>query len=316
MKTAIAILNYNGSKLLQRFLPSVIKHRGDAQIIVIDNASSDDSVIVLKKQFPDIKLIIHKLNYGYAEGYNKVIPTINADFICLLNNDVEVTDNWITPIVNHFIQHPTTAFVQPKILDVNRRDYFEYAGASGGFIDAMGLPYCRGRAFNYCEKDTGQYNDSVAVTWASGSAFWIRKDVFISLGGFDISYFMHFEEIDLCLRAQSNKYKVYVVPNSTVYHLGAGTLKQTDPKKLMFNIRNFYITYLKNLPLYVWIWWIPIRLLFDFFVGIHFLVKGQFLHIGYLVLGHWGFFGRFITTLSKRSTFICPFKLKFIIFKL
>ena len=214
MKLAVVILNWNGKTLLETFLPSVVKNSGNADIILVDNASTDTSVDFVKATFPSLKIIQHDQNYGFAEGYNKALKSIKADIYCLLNNDVEVTPNWLDPILNCFENEPNTAIIQPKLLDYKNKSYFEYAGAAGGFIDKFGYPYCRGRIFNTIVKDEGQYNDGTNIFWASGAAFFIRSNVYFELGGLDDSFFAHMEEIDLQWRFLLMGYKVMAIPGS------------------------------------------------------------------------------------------------------
>ncbi len=198
MDLAIVILNWNGKNWLEKFLPSVIEHSKNSFIYVIDNSSTDDSVSFLRENFPTVKIIHNKENHGFAGGYNAGLKKIDHEFYCLLNSDVEVTENWLTPIQNIFASDPQIAAVQPKILDFNNRNYFEFAGAGGGFIDNLGYPYCRGRVFEKIEKDQGQYDDEVEIFWASGCCFFIRSEDFWAQNGFDARFFAHQEEIDLC----------------------------------------------------------------------------------------------------------------------
>ena len=279
MSLAVAILNYNGADLLKRFLPSVLQHSNAATIYVIDNASTDHSKDLLEADFPTVKWIGLDQNYGYAEGYNKGIAQIDETLICLLNSDVEVTANWTTQMVALFDAQPLAAMAQPKIKDLNNPDYFEYAGAAGGYLDLMGLPYCRGRVGKTCERDTGQYNDAVQVTWASGACLFVRKEAFTTLGGFDPSFFMHFEEIDLCLRAQGAGYQVWAVGTSEVLHLGGGSLAAESSRKLYYNIRNSLLTYTKNLTLLPLLWLYVVRAAFDTTLVLYFMIQLKFDHI-------------------------------------
>ncbi|MEO8773952.1 MAG: glycosyltransferase family 2 protein, partial [Gelidibacter sp.] len=205
-KIAIVILNWNGKALLEQFLPSVIMHSEEAVIYVADNASTDDSVEFVASHYPTVKIIQNKENGGYAKGYNEALKHVDESIYCLLNSDVEVTENWLKPIAILFKTEAETSIIQPKILDYKNKDYFEYAGAAGGFIDKFGYPFCRGRIFDTLEKDRGQYNDTSQIFWASGACFFIRKSVFENLDGFDESFFAHMEEIDLCWRAYNTDY--------------------------------------------------------------------------------------------------------------
>lgn len=316
MTLAIAILNYNGADLLQRFLPSVIAHSGNAAIYVIDNGSTDDSIAVLDEHFPTVKCIALAQNYGYAEGYNKGVEQIDAELLCLLNSDVEVSPNWTLPMRDFFASHPEVAIAQPKIKDLKRRDYFEYAGAAGGYLDVMGLPYCRGRVGSSCEKDLGQYDEHARVTWASGACFFVRKSVFRAVGGFDASFFMHFEEIDLCLRAQALGHQVWAVGNSEVFHQGAASLSVTSPTKLQYNIRNSLLTYIKNISLLPLLWLFVARLAFDTTLTLYFMVQGKFDHVCAIAYAYNDVFKRFGTTLNARKHTLNPLRLYSVLLRL
>ena len=309
MTIAIAILNYNGSDLLKRFLPSVLAHSGNASVYVIDNGSIDNSKALLAADFPSVTCIALAQNFGYAEGYNRGITQIDEDLICLLNSDVEVTPNWTIPFEAHFAAQPLAAMAQPKIKDLNNPDYFEYAGAAGGYLDIMGLPYCRGRVGKTCEQDNGQYDTNAQVTWASGACLFVRKAAFTALGGFDASFFMHFEEIDLCLRAQAAGYQVWAIGNSEVYHKGAASLAQQHPKKLYYNIRNSFLTYTKNLSLLALLWLYVTRAAVDTTLILYFMVQGKFDHIRALAHAYDDVFGRFRTTYSTRKQTLNPLRL-------
>jgi len=301
LKTAIVILNWNGKKLLEQFLPSVIEHSKEATIYVADNASTDDSVDFIKENYPDISIIQNKENGGYAKGYNDALEHIDADVFCLLNNDVEVTPNWLSPILLEFQNNKDTAIIQPKILDYKRKDYFEYAGAAGGFIDKFGYPYCRGRIFNTIEKDENQFNDSTEIFWASGACLFIRKNVFEVLNGFDESFFAHMEEIDLCWRAKNLDYSIKYVGASTVFHLGGATLSNTNPKKTYLNFRNSLFMLTKNLPKGQLFLIIFSRLLLDGIAGIQFLVTGKFTHCIAIIKAHFGFYWQFSKFYNERK---------------
>ena len=255
MKIAIVILNWNGLNHLKKFLPSVVKHSDKHNIYVIDNNSSDNSVKYLNKNYPKIKLIINSKNYGYAKGYNLGLKEINEEVYCLLNNDVQVTKGWLTPIIEEFDNNKSVVIAQPKILDFNEKDKFEYAGAAGGFIDYFGYPYCRGRMFNTVEKDKGQYDQNIDIFWASGACFFIRKEIFELINGFDENFTNHMEEIDLCWRLSNLKpnFKKRFLFKSVVYHLGGGSLNYDNPKKLFYNIRNQRWMLIKNINLFKWL---------------------------------------------------------------
>ena len=308
MSFAIAILNYNGATLLQRFLPSVLQHSAGASIYVIDNGSTDNSLAVLKTDFKEVNCIELKKNFGYAEGYNKGVKQIDEDLICLLNSDVEVTSNWTTAMVTFFDAHPLAAIAQPKIKDLNNPDYFEYAGAAGGYLDVMGLPYCRGRIGKKCERDVGQYNNNVPVSWASGACLFVRKHVFTTLGGFDASFFMHFEEIDLCLRAQTAGHQVWAVGNSEVFHLGGGSLAVDSPRKLYFNIRNSLLTYTKNIHVLPLLWLYVVRAAVDTTLILYFMVQLKFDHAHAIMHAYNGFCKQFSHIMNVRQNTINPLR--------
>ena len=255
MKIAIVILNWNGLNHLKKFLPSVVKHSDKHNIYVIDNNSSDNSVKYLNKNYPKIKLIINSKNYGYAKGYNLGLKEIKEEVYCLLNNDVQVTEGWLTPIIEEFDNNKSVVIAQPKILDFNEKDKFEHAGAAGGFIDYFGYPYCRGRIFSNIEKDNGQYDQNIDIFWASGACFFIRKEIFELINGFDENFINHMEEIDLCWRLSNLKpnLKKRFLFKSVVYHLGGGSLNYDNPKKLFYNIRNQRWMLIKNINLFKWL---------------------------------------------------------------
>lgn len=258
------ILNYNGKTFLERFLPSVkASTYAHLHIVVADNASTDDSLTFLRSAHPDVKILINKTNEGFAKGYNTALRQVKADIFVLLNSDVEVTPNWIEPIVALMVSDKSIAACQPKILDWNNRTKFEYAGAAGGWVDRYGYPFCRGRIFSHCETDHGQYDTVEPVFWASGAAMFVRAAVFHEMGGFDDFFFAHQEEIDLCWRMQLSGYRVFACPTSVVYHVGGGTLPQGNPKKTFLNFRNNLIMLYKNYRADERIWKIPYRLGLD-----------------------------------------------------
>lgn len=301
IKTAIIILNWNGKKLLEQFLPSVILYSEEASIYIADNASTDDSIDYLKTNFPTVQIIQNKTNGGFAKGYNDALKHINADIFCLLNNDVEVTQNWLSPIIDTFQSEPNIAIIQPKILDYKRKGYFEYAGAAGGFIDKFGYPYCRGRIFNTIEKDKGQYNDAVDIFWASGACLFIRKNVFERLNGFDEAFFAHMEEIDLCWRAKNLDFKIKYVGASTVFHVGGATLSNTNPKKTYLNFRNSLFTLVKNAKGNL-LFLVISRLLLDGIAGIKFLLEFKFKHILAIIKAHFNFYKNLPILLKQRKS--------------
>lgn len=296
MKVAIVILNWNGKNLLELFLPSVVRNSPNADIYVADNASTDESIPFVKANFPSVNIIQNKVNGGYTKGYNDALKNIDADIFCLLNSDVEVTANWLTPVLETFKKDSKTAIIQPKLLDYNRKDYYEYAGAAGGFIDKYCYPYCRGRVFETIEKDTGKYKDA-PVFWASGACLFIRKDIFKILNGFDESYFAHMEEIDLCWRAFNLGYITRYVSESTVYHVGGATLKNTNPKKTYLNFRNSLFTLFKNASGNLFILIFP-RLILDGIAALKFLSELKLQHFLAILRAHVSFY-IYLPTLFK-----------------
>ena len=250
IKTAVVILNWNGEAMLRQFLPSVIACSclEGTEIYVADNASTDASCEVVEKEFPSVRLIRLDKNYGFADGYNYALQKIDAEYAVLLNSDVEVTEGWLQPMVDYLDTHPETVACQPKIRAYRHRNLFEYAGASGGFIDRYGYPFCRGRVFESVEEDKGQYDEVIPVFWATGAALMIRLDVYRNVGGLDGRFFAHMEEIDLCWRLRSRGYQLVCIPSSTVYHVGGATLKKENPRKTFLNFRNNLLMLYKNLP--------------------------------------------------------------------
>jgi hypothetical protein len=301
MKLAIVILNWNGKELLQKFLPPVIQHSKEADIYVADNASTDDSISFLKASYPSIKIIQNKENGGYAKGYNDALKHIEADVFCLLNNDVEVTKNWLQPIIQTFKSHKNTAIIQPKLLDYKKKECFEYAGAAGGFIDKYGYPFCRGRIFNSIEKDLGQYNDTSEIFWASGACLFIRSSVFKKLNGFDEYFFAHMEEIDLCWRAKNSGLDVKYVGPSKVYHVGGATLSNRNPKKTYLNFRNSLFTLIKNAKGNLFLI-ILIRLILDGIAAMKFLFEIQPKHTLAILKAHFSFYYHLNRLLKQRKS--------------
>lgn len=303
MKVAVVILNWNGKQLLEQFLPSVVQYSKEATIYVADNASTDDSVAFVKAHFPDVKLVVNTTNTGYAGGYNEALQHIEADIYALVNSDIEVTENWLQPIIKTFQEESNTAIIQPKILDFKNKAYFEYAGAAGGFIDQYGYPFCRGRIFNTLEKDQGQYDSNQDIFWASGACFFIRSIVYKELNGFDASFFAHQEEIDLCWRAINKGYSIKYLFESKVYHVGGATLEQGNPKKTELNFRNSLLMLTKNLPKKVLFRVLFIRMLLDGIAGMKFLFEGQPKHTLAIVKAHFVFYHLFLNNYRKRTDF-------------
>ncbi len=301
MKIAIVILNWNGEVLLERFLPSVMEYSANAEIYVADNASTDNSISFLKENYPTIQLIQNSSNGGFAKGYNDALKHVKADIFCLLNSDVEVTENWLEPILAAFERLPNASVIQPKILDLLKQDHFEYAGAAGGFIDKLGYPFCRGRIFQHLEQDTGQYNDTKEIFWATGACMFVKSDVFMSLGGFDTDYFAHQEEVDFCWRAKNSGYKIYYVGGSKVYHLGGSTLSNMNPKKTYLNFRNSLFSIIKNLPLGKAFLIIFIRLLLDGIAALRFIFQFRFKHCIAILRAHLSFYRHIPKMLKKRE---------------
>jgi len=261
---AIVILNWNGRKFLEKFLPSVLASAySNKKIIIADNASSDDSVIFLKQQYPQISIIQNSSNEGFAKGYNTALKQVQADYYILLNSDVEVTENWIAPVIDLMEADTMIAACQPKILAYNAKNSFEYAGASGGWLDRFGYPFMRGRVFDDCETDTGQYDTAQQCFWASGAALFVRAAVYHEMGGLDEFFFAHQEEIDLCWRMQLAGYKIFVQPASVVYHVGGGTLPKGNSLKTFLNFRNNLIMLSKNISIGSAVWKIPVRMKLD-----------------------------------------------------
>ncbi len=301
-KIAIVILNWNGQKLLEEFLPSVVKYSESATVYLADNASTDESISYVLNHFPTVKIIRNNDNYGYAQGYNRALKDLEEPYFALVNSDVEVTANWLTPIVDLFEKRTDVSIIQPKILDYKDKSKFEYAGAAGGFIDSYGFPYCRGRVFNSIETDKGQYNDIVPIFWASGACFFIRKSTFEELNGFDVDFFAHQEEIDLCWRAKNEGYQILYCGTSTIYHVGGATLDYQNSRKTYLNFRNSLFMLLKNLPRKVCFRIIFLRLCLDGLAGIKFLFEGKPKHCFAIIQAHFGFYKKAGHFYKKRTT--------------
>lgn len=300
MKTAIVILNWNGQQLLERFLPSVIKHSTPlAEVYVADNASTDNSVDFIKKHFKTVKVIENKENGGYAKGYNDALKHIEADIYVLLNSDVQVTKGWLTPMLSLF-NDPTIGAAQPKLKDLKKPTHFEYAGAAGGYLDHLGYPYCRGRIFDTCEEDKGQYNDTVEVQWASGACLFVRGSLFWQAGAFDELFFAHQEEIDLCWRIKNKGYQIVACGNSEVLHLGGATLPSENPKKTFYNFRNTLFNVVKNVKGFKALFIVVCRLLLDGVAAIVFLASGKPQHLVAILKAHLSFYRHIPTLLLRR----------------
>ncbi|MBT8255725.1 MAG: glycosyltransferase family 2 protein [Bacteroidia bacterium] len=318
MNTAVVILNWNGRSLLEQFLPSVVRFSSEANVYLADNASTDNSVDYVKQNFPTVRIIQNKVNGGYAKGYNDALSGLTEDIFVLLNNDVEVTENWLTPVVDQFSKDHELVAAQPKILDYKNRDFFEYAGAAGGFIDRLGYPYCRGRIFNTIEQDQGQYDDIVTIFWASGACLFVRKDTFWDAGALDEDFFAHQEEIDLCWRLNSAGGTIKYIGDSTVFHLGGATLNSQDPTKTFYNFRNTLLAILKNVQ-GASVWWLIVqRLLLDGIVFFLFILKGKWRHSLALLKAHFSFYRLIPGFLEKRkthATHLNYFRIKSVVWK-
>ena len=300
MTTAVVILNWNGKKMLERFLLSVTAHtQGDAEVIIADNGSTDDSLDFVRAQYPGLRIIELDKNYGFAGGYNRALQQVQADYYVLLNDDVEVTPGWIEPVVAQMQQHPDTAICQPKLLMYDQRDTFEYAGGAGGFLDKYGYPFCRGRMFTSLEQDNGQYNTPGEIFWASGAAMFVRADVWHQLGGLDDDFFAHMEEIDFCWRAKNAGYRVEYCPQSTVFHVGGGTLPKSNPRKTYLNFRNNMALLYKNLPKRRLAWVMCSRIVLDYVAGFKFLMERKPKEFSAVVDAHKAFY-KWLPQLKKK----------------
>ncbi|HRI20642.1 MAG TPA: glycosyltransferase family 2 protein [Panacibacter sp.] len=300
--TAIVILNYNGRNYLEQFLPSVIASSyPNKRIIVADNASLDDSLLLLKNQFPAVEVVLLDSNYGFAGGYNQALKRIEADYYVLLNSDVEVAADWIEPVITLMEKDKKIAACQPKILSYFQKDTFEYAGGAGGWIDQLGYPFSRGRIFENCEKDTGQYNDTSEVFWATGAAMFVRAPVFHQLYGFDAFFFAHMEEIDLCWRMQLAGYKIMCCPASVVYHVGGGTLPKGNSRKVFLNFRNNLIMLFKNLNWKEKLWKLPLRILLDVVFAWKSLLQGDSISFFAVAKAHAAVIGWLVAAKHKHT---------------
>jgi GT2 family glycosyltransferase len=299
---AVVILNWNGQRFLERFLPSVTQTNYDnLQLIVADNASTDDSVSFVRLHYPQVRTIELPQNFGFAEGYNQALAQVDADYFVLLNSDVEVPQNWISPVIDFMQQHQNVAVAQPKIKWQLNKAMFEYAGAAGGFIDCYGFTFCRGRVFDHVEKDEGQYDKNEIVFWASGAAFFIKSSAWREVGGLDADLFAHMEEIDLCWRLKNRGYQVACCTAAEVYHVGGGTLNAGSPYKSYLNFRNNLIIMQKNLPFAEAVTKVFIRLWIDLAAWFQYFFKGQFALAFSINKAHFHFFKFFFKTSAKRD---------------
>ena len=279
-KTSVVILNWNGAKLLEQFLPTVLIHTEteDCEVVVADNNSSDNSIEMMRQQFPNLKLILLDKNYGFAEGYNKALQQIDSEYVVLLNSDVETSPNWLNPLIEHLEQNRDTAAVQPKILSYANKIMFEYAGAAGGFIDRYGYPFCRGRVLHKLEEDRGQYDNPIDIFWATGACLCMRRADYMEAGGLDGDFFAHMEEIDLCWRLLARGKKVVCLPQSKVYHVGGASLNSESPRKVHLNFRNNLLMIYKNATQAKLIEVLLVRLVLDTAAAAHFIVQGKWKH--------------------------------------
>lgn len=301
-KAAVVILNWNGRKFLEQFLPLVVKYNpAFSEVIIADNASTDDSVAWLKKNFPTIRIISNTSNFGFAKGYNEALKQVDAEYFVLLNSDVEVTAGWMEPVLQLMDSDNKIAACQPKIRAFNDREKFEYAGAAGGFIDKWGFPFCRGRIFDSYETDSGQYDDSCEVFWATGACLFVRSNAWKEVSGLDEDFFAHMEEIDLCWRLRNREWKVMYCGKSTIFHVGAGTLAKQNPQKTFLNFRNNLVLLCKNhAPGYFFLK-IFCRMVLDGIASIRFVFTGEFAHGWAVFRAHMSFYGRLGKTLRKRK---------------
>jgi GT2 family glycosyltransferase len=302
LKVAVVILNWNGKKFLEQFLPNVILYSKEvAEIFVADNASTDDSVEYIKSNFPDVRLILNTSNGGFSKGYNDALKHIEAEYYVLLNSDIEVTENWIEPVISLMDSDPLIAACQPKLLSFYERDKFEYAGAGGGFIDKFGYPFCRGRLFLSLEEDQGQYDDIKEIFWATGACMFVRSSLYHKYGGLDEDFFAHMEEIDFCWRLRNYGYKIMFCPDSKVYHIGGGTLPKSSSRKTYLNFRNNFTLLYKNLPKNEVIPVFAVRLVLDGVAAIKFLFEGGFRDFIAVTRAHFSFYRNFKAISRKRK---------------
>jgi GT2 family glycosyltransferase len=300
---AIVILNWNGVELFDTFLPSVIKYSNSEhiEIIVADNASTDNSIEHLEKFYPSVKIIRSNKNFGFAEGYNQALQNIDAEYLVLINSDVKVTENWIESCISTFEEDEKIVAIQPKILSYNEPGQFEYAGAAGGFIDKFGYPFCRGRILNRIEQDFGQYNQRSQIFWASGACIFVRNSAFKTAGGFDGDFWAHMEEIDLCWRLKNSGFKIVYEPQSVVYHLGGGTLSYGSPKKIYLNFRNNLFMLFKNLPKQQFKRIFIIRMVLDGVAAVKFILGLNFREFWAVVKAHASFYRNLGKLIDKRK---------------
>lgn len=302
MKVAIVILNWNGKEFLKQFLPVVIRHSKDiADIVVADNASADDSVEFLQTHFPEVRIIQNESNGGFAKGYNDALKQVDAEYYVLLNSDIEVTEDWIEPVIRLMDSDATIAACQPKIRSFYEKEKFEYAGAAGGFIDKYGYPFCRGRLFMSLEEDHGQYDDVAEIFWATGACMFVRAELYHQFGGLDEDFFAHMEEIDYCWRLKNSGYKIMYCPDAVVYHIGGGTLPKSSARKTYLNFRNNFTLLYKNLPKERVVPVFATRLLLDGVAAVKFLFEGGFSDFVAVTRAHFSFYRHHHAIKRKRK---------------
>jgi GT2 family glycosyltransferase len=308
-KVAVVILSWNGIKFLEQFLPSVVKYTSTdlCELIVADNISSDGSVEFVRKNYPQISIIQNQRNGGYAGGYNDALKNVTAQYYVLLNQDVEVTPNWVETVIDMMESDDKIAAAQPKLRAYNDREFFEYAGASGGYVDRFGYPFCRGRLFDTVEKDEGQYDDVKEIFWATGACLFIRSDIYWKAGGLDEDFFAHQEEIDMCWRIKNMGYKIICAPASIIYHVGGGSLPQGNARKTYLNFRNNLMMMFKNLPLAALMWKMPFRMILDGIAAIYSVVKNKNLKdFGAILKAHYSFYMSLPQLIKKRQAIPHP----------
>ncbi len=301
MKVALVLLNWNGQALLKQFIPTLVANSAGAELWLIDNGSTDNSLGYVRKNFPQINCVALSQNYGFAEGYNRALVEIDADLYGLLNNDIEVTPDWLDPLVLHFKKHPNTVAAQPHILNYYDKKRFEYAGAAGGYIDRYGYAFCRGRIFYEIEEDQGQYDVEQPVFWASGACFFVRAAAFKALGGFDEDFVAHQEEIDLCWRLHHQGHQIMALGASKVYHMGGATLAPS-PQKTFLNFRNSLYMLTKNLPGHLLLPVLGTRLILDGLAGMLYLAHLKPLHVWAIIKAHGFFYANFLKMRNKKPT--------------
>lgn len=301
MRVSVAILNWNGKSMLQKFLPSVCADSvmDDAQVVVADNGSTDDSLQFLEQNYPDVKIIPFDKNYGFAEGYNKTLQALDSEYVVLLNDDVQTSPGWLKSLVDFMDCNPDVVACQPKIMAFNNNTFFEHAGACGGFLDRFAYPFCRGRIMNVVEEDNGQYDTVIDLLWASGAALMVRRSDYLNCGGLDALFFAHMEEIDLCWRLRSRGHRIVCVPQSVVYHVGGGTLSAANPRKTYLNFRNNLLMIYKNEPSACFV--LVVRFFLDYLAAFVFLLKFDFSNFKAVLKARWDYHSMKSLFVEKRK---------------